>query len=291
MKVLVTGASGFLGSHIADELTGNGHDVTLFDLKDSPFRMPVQKMVTGNLLDTGLLDELTNNTDCVFHFAAVADVNAASLSPYNTININIMGTVNLIEACLRNKVKRFMYASSMYAYSNKGGFYSATKKSCEILIENYAAFSDIKFTILRYGSLYGGRCGRENGMFRLVDDLLNAKDTFVYSGTGEEIREYINVLDAAKLSVQCMADEYSGRILILTGMQKFKMKDIILLVSEILGKNIKIEFSGKVNELHYEITPYRYIPKLGEKIVNNPHIDLGQGILNLIESIHSKQIC
>jgi UDP-glucose 4-epimerase len=283
-KVIVTGASGFIGSQVADELSNRGYEVVLFDVKESPYKRPNQQMVVGNLSDRELLSKITKDVDCVYHFAGVADIDLANKNPYETISTNILGTTNLIEACLRNDVKRFMFASSVYVHSVLGGFYTATKKACENIIENYAKTSGLNYTILRYGSLYGARAGENNGIYRIIKGIIE-NDSFTYWGTGEEMREFINIIDAARISVKCLDDEFKNRTLVLTGTEKFRIKDLIVMVKEILGKEVKVCFEENPQSLHYNITPYNYAPKLGEKITNNPRIDMGQGILELIKEM------
>lgn len=285
-KVLVTGASGFLGSHIADELTRSGFDVILFDKATSPYLNHNQKMITGDLLDNKLLEEITSGVDFVYHFAAIADIDSANMSPYQTIVTNILGTTNLIEACIKNDVKKFLFASTVYVYSDKGGFYSVTKKCCEDIIENYAKIrgGQLSYVILRYGTLYGNRSNIKNGCYKIVKGILE-NEKFSYDGTGEEVREFINVLDAAKISVQCLSEEIQNERLILTGAERMRMKDLIQMVKEITKRDCYIEYLGNKNPLHYNITPYNYTPKLGRKIVNNPHIDIGQGLIELVKEV------
>lgn len=287
-KVLVTGASGFVGSHIADELSANNFDVVLFDRIKSNFQKPNQTFVQCDLLDRALLNNILQGIDYVYHYGGIADIDTANKIPAETLQTNIMGTVNLVEAALKNNVKRFMFASTVYVHSEMGGFYAASKKACESIIENYGKTFGLDYTILRYGSLYGSRTNEKNGCYRIVKGILE-NDTFKYNGTGEELREYINILDAAKISVQCIDEKYSGECLILTGSEKMRIKDLIEMVKEITQRDTKIEYTKEVNSLHYNITPYNYAPKLGKKIVNNPHIDMGQGILELVKEIANKE--
>ena len=284
MKVLVTGAAGFIGSHVADELSANGFDVTLFDIKDSPWCSTKQKMIIGNLSNMALLNEITKDVDYIYHFAGIADISHSNKIPYETILTNILGTTNLIEAALNNNVKRFMFASTLYVHSELGGFYTTTKKACENIIESYGKIRGLNYTILRYGSLYGTRSGENNGIYRIIQGIMN-NDSFTYWGTGEEMREFINVIDAAKISIKCLDDEFTNRCLVLTGVEKLRVKDFIMMVKEILCKDTKISYEQNPQSMHYNITPYNYAPKLGEKITNNPHIDMGQGILELIKEM------
>jgi UDP-glucose 4-epimerase len=245
-------------------------------------------MVCGDLLDKNLLEKTTENVDAVYHFAAIAGISEANENSYDALNVNIMGTVNLINACIKNKVKRFLFASSVYVNSKKGGIYSISKRTCEDLIEN-ATSNGLNWTVLRYGSLYGLRAGKENGIYKIANALISAKEKCVFDESGDEIREYVNVTDAAVISANCLGDEYFSKTLTITGIERFKIKEIVAMIAEMLGKkDIKIEFTGR-DDLHYSMTPYQYSQKMSEKIINNPYIDIGQGIFSIIEDIKKGQ--
>ncbi len=283
-KVIVTGASGFVGSHVADTLSDKNYEVVLFDIVESKYKKTNQIFIKGNLLDKNLLDEILYGVDFVYHFGGIADIDYSDKFPYDTLNTNIMGTVNLIESSLKNKIKRFMFASSVYVHSDKGGFYSASKKACEDIIENYSKTRGLNYTILRYGTLYGSRSNIKNGCYRIIKNILE-NQTYSYDGTGKEMREFINVLDAAKISVECLDEKYKNECLILTGAEKMRMDDLIEMIKEITKRRVKVEYLRNNNPLHYNITPYNYTPKLGKKIISNPYIDIGQGLIELIKEV------
>lgn len=291
-KVLVTGGSGFLGSHIADALTQQGHEVTVLDLYESPYlQKGKQVMVVGSILDEAFVAELFNSGfDVVYHLAALADLNEAKNKPKDTVRINILGTVNLLEACVERKVKRFIFGSSVYVYSNHGGFYRCSKQACENYIEEYSNRYGLDFTILRYGSLYGLRTNESNGVYRLLRSAMNG-DEIVYQGSEEDKREYIHAEDAAKLSVMAMGDAYRNKHLTLTGNDRLTISELFRMFGEILHKDVKvrIEHVPSSNSGHYSITPYTFIPKLGKKIVMNEYVDMGQGLIQVIEMIHNQR--
>ena len=122
MKILVTGGAGFLGSHVADTLSEAGHDVTIFDMHASPYLRPDQKMVVGDILDATAIDSIVSEHEIVYHFAGIADIDECAKRPVETVRYNILGTVYLLEACRKAGVKRFIFASSAYVYSNSGFF-------------------------------------------------------------------------------------------------------------------------------------------------------------------------
>lgn len=288
-KILVTGASGFLGSHIADALSNDGHQVTLMDIQRSPFLRADQEMMIGDIRDIDFLFKAIEGKDYVYHLAALADLNEAKTKPLETVDINIRGTVNILEACLKHSVKRFVFGSSVYVYSQHGGFYRCSKQACENYIEEYQSRYGLEFTILRYGSLYGTRTDETNGVYRLLSAFMKGEQIH-YHGDENDKREYIHVEDAAKLSVQALDQNFSNKHLTLTGNDRLTISELFKMFSEILNNkhvNVKYEEGGS-NSGHYSITPYTFIPKLGKKLILNEYVDMGQGLIQVIEDIHNK---
>ncbi len=287
MKILVTGGSGFLGSHIADELSDAAHEVTIFDIRKSLYLRPDQKMIVGDILDQKCLDKTVEGQDVVYHFAGIADIDECAARPVDTAKYNILGTVQLLEACRKVGIKRFVFASSAYVYSDSGSFYAASKKACESFIENFSELYDLKYTCLRYGSLYGARSDERNSIYKLIEEAVqNGK--IVYRGTGEEVREFIHVQDAAQISVAILRPEFENQHIILTGTEKMRYIDLLEMIKEMLGNKIKIEILPSERKAHYKITPYNFSPRLGRKMVNNPNIDMGQGLLQCMAEVYEK---
>ena len=137
MKILVTGGSGFLGSHVADELTKKGHKVEIYDIKKSRWLKKGQKFTKGNILDYKKLEKFVKKNKIIYNFAAVSDLNDALNKPIATIDNNILGTVKILELSRKYKIKRFVYSSSLYSISTQGGFYRCSKRAAEDYIEEY----------------------------------------------------------------------------------------------------------------------------------------------------------
>lgn len=287
MKITIFGGSGFLGSHTADALTDAGHDVTIFDIAESEYIKKNQRMIVGDILDKKAVDKVIKNQDIVYNFAAMADIDEAYQNPLVTIEKNIIGNTIILEACRKNKVKRFVFASTIYVYSNLGSFYRSSKQACELIIENYNEAYNLPYTILRYGSLYGPRSRGNNWIYKIIKQALT-EEKITRHGDGEEIREYIHVKDAAKLSVKILEEEYKNRNVIITGTQPLKIKDLHVMVKEILGNKIDLEFLPDVSNTHYEITPYNYNPKVAQKLVSNEFHDLGQGLLECLAEVDAE---
>jgi UDP-glucose 4-epimerase len=286
---VVTGGAGFLGSHLADELAGRGHRVTVFDRKAPAAPGTGVRQVTGDLGDFDLLCRTIAGADFVFHFAALSDLNKARDLPRETVQANVAGTVNVLEAARLAKVKRFVFSSTIYVYSDEGSFYRASKQACEAYIEEYQHRYGLDYTILRFGSLYGPRADESNGLYRLLREAART-GKIRYFGEPDDVREYIHVADAARLSADILDPQYANQHLIITGHHPTRARDLFTMFSEILGRDVKIEYArSEVRDLHYRITPYRFHPKIGKKLTSNLYVDFGQGILQVLEQIAAEE--
>jgi UDP-glucose 4-epimerase len=274
MRIIVFGGAGFLGSYVADALSVAGHEVTIFDIRKSPFLRDDQKMIVGDIMDTDVVDKAVAENEAVYHLAGIADIDECSRRPVDTVRYNVLGTVIVLEASRKARVKRFVFAGSVYVYSESGSFYRSSKQSCELFIENYHRLYGLPYTIIRYGSLYGERADKRNSVYRLIKEAMST-GKIVYHGTGQELREYIHALDAAQSSVMMLQPEFENQHIILTGNQAMRYKDLL-------------EMIPKTSDTHYTVTPYSFNPRLGRKLVNNPHIDMGQGLLSCIQEIYQK---
>ena len=285
-KAVVVGGSGFIGSHVADQLSDAGHKVRIFDCVESPWLSPNQEMIVGDLLgeSSTLLDTLKGH-NVVYNFAGVSDLDDALDKPFETTKVNVLGNVVVLEACRKAKVQRYIYASSLYVYSREGGFYRCSKQSAEHFVEEYQRTYGLNYTILRYGSLYGPRSGERGGLWKIVKHAL---DTGIvsYEGSSEAMREYIHVEDAARASINALEDEFLNQHVVLTGQEPMRVIDLLKMLAEILGlPKDAIKFIESEHLGHYIRTPYAYQPKLGRKYVLPIHVDLGQGLLQLIEEV------
>ena len=129
MKTIIFGGSGFVGSHVAEALDDFGHEVTIFDLNKSPYLRPGQKFISGNILDQERVKKAVKGQDVVYNLAGIADIGEARLRPLDTVNLNILGNSTLLEAARQAQVKRFVFASTIYVYSQSGSFYRTSKQA------------------------------------------------------------------------------------------------------------------------------------------------------------------
>ncbi len=285
MRITVFGGSGFLGSHICDKLSDAGHAVTIVDIHPSPWLRPDQRMLTGSILDERTVAEAVDGADMVFNYAGIADIGEANARPVDTARINVLGNVMALEACRRAGTLRYVFASSLYVYGKSGGFYRCSKQSCEIYIENYQAMYGLPYTILRYGSLSGPRADRRNAIERFVHEALTT-GVITYYGAPTALREYVHVDDASTATLEILAPEFANQNIIISGNQPMRVGDLFKMIGEMLGKELVIEYQNDPNSGHYQITPYAFMPKVGRKLVPPLTVDLGQGILRVMEEEH-----
>jgi UDP-glucose 4-epimerase len=287
-NVLVVGGAGYLGSHVADQLSHRGFNVTVYDRNESSFLSVNQKMIVGGL-DLESLCSAMADMDYVFNFAAVADIQENNDDHMTSVQTNVIGALNVFESCRINKVKKLLHASTMYVYSDVGGFYRATKQSSEAILEAFSQVYGLNHTILRFGSLYGPRAQPWNGLRKLVEQILT-KGKIVYRGDGEEMREYIHVKDAASIAVDAMDTSFDSKSVMITGNQCLSSKHILSLIFEIVGTEKDIAFDTScVDKMHYKFTPFRYQPSTAVKLSPTQFVDLGQGIVELLCDIKSNE--
>ena len=288
-KVLVVGGSGFLGSHVADELTEKGYEVTIFDQKKSTWINDNQKFIESDLLDREHVIKSLEGFNFVIHFAGIADIGESKEKPLETIETNIIGTANLLEGCRKNKIEKFIFASSVYVFIKYGSFYGKSKQACELLIEEYQNEFNLDYIHVRYGSLYGPRAQEWNGLKKYITEIIKNKQ-IDFSGNGEEKREYIHVKDAAIMTASLLESDEKNIAVNITGHQVISTLDLFKLIFEVLQLEEKINLSKESNVVsHYKISPYSFQPKESKKLVPKKFIDIGQGVLEIIHEIEDSK--
>lgn len=284
-KVLVIGGNGFLGYYLVNELLNRNYDVTVADIKDDKYFDRINFIKTDISNDRDLNKLFKNKFDFIYNLAGVADLDIAIKNPIKSFELNTMSNLKILDMSLKNGVKHFVYASSAYASSIKGSFYGISKLTSEKIIEEYHKKFKLNYTILRYGSVYSEKNFKNNYIFNLIEKI--SKNNIIdHHGDGLEIREYIHATDAANMSVNVIENpEYLNQSFILTGIERIKRNELFSMIKEISGKDFKINYlKGELNN-HYNISPYSFQPSVAKKLISNPQIDLGQGLLSCIRTV------
>ena len=288
-KITILGGSGFLGSVLSDLLSKNKkYKVTILDTKLKKPLLKNQKFIKGSILNDKKLKEAIKGSKYVFNFAALADLDVARNRPLDTININITGTVKALIKSKNYKVKKFIHASSIYANSEQGGFYGSSKKAAEDYIEKFWKKYKLKFTILRFGSLYGPNAGKNNGINYIIDNYLK-NNSLSYKGKKSAARKYIHVKDACLACIKSINKKYDNEYLNITGKKKIKVINLMKHIAKIFNYKVNnIEFKNKEIEGHYVNEPKIFKSRIGKNLFLKKYKNLKFEIENTVKERKSK---
>jgi UDP-glucose 4-epimerase len=269
MRVLVTGGSGFIGSHVVDKLRARGHEPVIYDLRPSPWHQdpahPVDT-VLGSITDREALERALHSCDAVAHLAAVADVNDVHAEPEDAERINARGTVTVLEAARRAGVKRIIYASTIWVYSDcepeevdeetllppPSHLYTSTKLAGELYCKAYQELYGIDYTILRFGIPYGPRA-REAAVIPAFVNKALAGDPLTLAGDGSQSRKFVYVEDLADGVSRSLDEVAVNRVYNLASDETVTIKQIAETIKHLMG-DVEIvhtparpgDFGGKI---------------------------------------------
>lgn len=256
MKSVVTGGSGFIGSHLVDKLIDVGHEVIVLDHRIKPHRDDVEFKDVDIVNYSSVLDA-TKGCDFIFHLAAVSNVNHVFDKPVYSVEVNVQGTINMLEAARQNNVKRFFFASTVWVYTGcnstyvneespfymtgAGHIYSSSKITSEFFIHDYWKLYEQPFTILRYGIPYGPRM-REELVIPIFLRKVFAGEPITISGDGSHYRNFIYVEDLVEGHIFALREEAENQIFNLEGKERVTIKQIADTIKKLVGGNVKIEY-------------------------------------------------
>ena len=285
-KIFITGGSGFLAKHLVEFFQKkNKFEIHVLD-KKIKYKIKNVKYHKVNILDLKKLKKVISKNSTVYHFAAISDIEQANRDHLSAIKVNIIGTVNVLEACKENQVKKIIFASSIYSMSELGGFYSSTKFSSELLIERYSKKFKLNYIIIRFGSLYGKYSDNSNTITNLVNQAWK-NNMIIRNSDGKEIRNYINAVDAVKLCYNFHKSSYKNKYFNLIGTKKMTIKRVILIILKIFNLK-KIIFNPKhKDDYHYKINPYTFKLRKGIFIKPKNEIKFTKGISDLVKFIQN----
>lgn len=254
MRVLVTGGSGFIGSHVVDRLRQRGITVRVFDMVMPTFRTDIE-FYQGSLLDLEALRMALNGVDAVYHLAAVADVKDVHTDPYYAESINVRGTINMLEAIRRSVgITRLIYGSTTWVYGGSAEMvvdeqtplgppahlYTATKIASEYYCQSYMKMYNLPVTILRYGIPYGPRA-RDGAVVPIFVRKALRVEPLTLAGDGSQFRKFVYVEDLAEGNVLALKPIAANKIYNLDGQETVTIRQIAEGIQRILGQ-VRIEY-------------------------------------------------
>ena len=261
MKVLLTGGAGFIGSHLVDRLIDEGHDVVVVDNLSSGKEENINKKATfykvdirNRELESVFQKELP---DYVSHHAAQMDVRRSVSDPLFDAGVNVLGTINILQNCVRYKVRKITFASSGGAiYGEQEVFpatethpsrpvspYGITKLAGESYLYYYKTVCGLDYTALRYANVYGPRQDPfgEAGVIAIFIQKMLKGEKPVINGDGEQTRDFVYVGDVIEANILAMTENLPGSTFnIGTGIET-SINQIVNHLGEIIGRSITVK--------------------------------------------------
>jgi UDP-glucuronate 4-epimerase len=266
MKALVTGVGGFIGSHLAEALVADGHEVRGVDCFTDYYDTKVKRANIAHMLAAGDMDlveadlrsaemgPLLSDVDVVFHQAAQPGVRLSWSSGFQAyVEHNVLVTQRLLEALRVSNAVRMVFASSSSVYGNAPSYptqesdlprphspYGVTKLAAEHLCGLYAANWDVRTVSLRYFTVYGPRQRPDMAFHRFIESSLDGQEIPLF-GTGEQTRDFSYVADVVRANVAAATAEVPpGCVLNVAGGSPVSMNQLIALLAELLDRNIRV---------------------------------------------------
>jgi UDP-glucose 4-epimerase len=276
-RVLVTGGSGFIGSHVVDSLLDAGHEVVNYDLRPSPYHSAEVETAIGDLEDTETLAAALRGCDAAVHLAAYADVGIVIEDPAGAERANSGGTLSVLEACRAEGVKRVVYGSTIWVYNDCADdpvtedsalnlpkhLYTASKLAGEMYCTSYAELYDLEPTILRFGIPYGPRARPATVIAIFIDKALRG-EPLTLAGDGKQTRRFVYVKDLAEGVVRALAPEAAGRVYNLAGTETVTIRELAEIVRSEVGPVEIIHTPGRSGDFSgAEISSVRASDELG----------------------------
>jgi UDP-glucuronate 4-epimerase len=269
MKVLVTGGAGFIGSHLVERLLGRGDVVcTLDNLNDyydpaikrrnmeSALRHPSFRFLEGDILDESFLARVFSEQafDVIVHLAARAGVRPSLERPLLYEQVNVQGTIHLLEQMRRCGIRRFVFASSSSVYGNVKEIpfredaridrpvspYAATKAAGELYCHNYHHLYGISTTALRFFTAYGPRQRPDMAIHKFVR-LIDEGKPVPFFGDGNSERDYTFITDIVDGVVAAVDRDLGFEILNLGESRTTRLLDLVRIIEEALGKKATLK--------------------------------------------------
>lgn len=294
-KVLITGGAGFIGSHIIEVLQKENCEIIVLDNLHTGLRENVPeniRLIEMDIRDKGVLDIFEQyQFDVVLHLAGQTMVNVSVDDPFYDADINIMGTVNILEACRKTGVKRIVFSSTAATYGdiekvpireefsvNPLSFYGLSKLTVEKYLKLYHDLYGLEYVILRYANVYGERQGDggEGGVISIFTKKIAKDESFVIHGDGKQTRDFVYAGDVARANWYAANTEYCNTIYNVSTNSETSIRELVDLLERASGKTIDRQYGER-----REGDIYRSVLD-NSKIVTNlnwmPMINLQEGL-------------
>lgn len=247
MKVLVTGGSGFIGSHLVDKLVERGHQVRVLDQK-VPHRADVD-FLEGDILSLSDMERAVRGSDVFYHLAGFSNIDLVKDDPLQTMKLSVMGTAHALEAARRERIGRFIFASSIYVYEQRGHLYTTGKIAGERMCADYSTLYGLPYTILRLATAFGPRSRDADVISIFVRRAMEGKP-LVVRGNGMQRRNFLYVEDMADGLCAALDREAANKTYPLAGRKPVSIVELAETVSHLFENRVEVMFEAGREDDH-----------------------------------------
>jgi len=256
-KYLVTGGAGLVGSHIVDQLIARGDEVIVYDNLCRGLEKninPKAKFIKGDITYLGELQQAMEGCDGVFHQAALC-LKDCEEDVYKAANVNIIGTLNVLTACIRQKVRKIVAASSSSVYGDGRYlptdeahpfdnylFYGATKVANEQFYRAFYKKYNLNYVAFRYLNVYGPRMDGKGAYIGVVTKFINNLkngETPMINGDGTATMDMVYVEDVARANLMAMDSDITNEVFNVASGQETTLNELLFTLSKLMGKDVK----------------------------------------------------
>ena len=303
-KVLVTGGAGFIGSHLSRGLVSRGYKVSIFDNLSTGKLDGIKELLSpsgaefifGDILNSEMVRKACRSVDAVIHLAAIKDVQFSIQNPTITHQVNVVGTKNLLDACVSSGVRRFLLVSTSAVYGdakylpvdeghplNPLSAYASTKIQSETQCLESESRSDMETRILRLFNVYGKSQGVDSysGVITKFIDRIRSGNPAIIYGDGIQTRDFVNVKDVVgAITLALEIDTVKSRVFNIGSGEAVRILDLAKIVAELEGESDKvIHEAGRSGEILQSVADIR---RAKNELGFIPSIGLKNGLLELV---------
>lgn len=312
MQVLVTGGAGFIGGHVGQRLVERGHDVTVLDAMHPYYDLSIKRhtietcretaansdgdyeFVEGDIRDESLVESLVGETEFIYHQAGRAGVRDSVAEPRVYDEVNVEGTLNLLDAARANDVRRIIYASSSSVYGKPEYLpydeqhpttpvspYGASKLAAERYGCSYAEVYDLPFVALRYFTVYGPRMRPNMAITNFVSRCMNGEPPIIY-GDGTQTRDFTYIDDVVSANLALLeTNAADGEAVNVGSTDNIEIRELAAAIRDEINPDLEFEFDDR-HDADAEHT-HASVERARDRLGYEPTYDIRDGVSQFID--------
>ena len=306
-KVLVTGGAGFIGSHLVPQLLELDHSVTVLDNLSTGKMENLRGVIDhpkfvfkrGDIRDKNVPTQVFEGVNSIIHLAALIDISASVADPIQNHEVNVDGSFNMLQAAIKHKAEKFIFASSTAVYGDANSLplqenialkpispYAASKVAGEAYCSAFASCFGLETTALRFFNIYGPRSGNSpySGVITKFLQKISRDEALTINGDGEQTRDFIHVNDVVKAVISALDHAgFKGEVFnVCTGVPT-SVNQLASILETVTGKSLKVKHGpARLGDIR---SNYGDPAKAKKNLGFRASVDLTEGLQKLYEEL------